>query len=1064
MGSTAKTESSWVSPPKQLQKKNSLKFTQLPSKNRSKIRRKRSLGKNAGGRAGGGVAAGRRGSSSPAPEHIARGTDVPSMSVRVCSRKLNSSWDDPFFQAEYSGENQEDWDDREADEEGGGGGVVTVSRDGRKIYCPDHDLVNIKDFEFDFVFPSSATSAKVYSTSVANLTPHVAKGGHACIIVEGGAGHAKVATALGRMRSMVRLNNDTIQESDLGIIHFAVAQVLSYLDKDRNEMRDLTEEKRKKSKKQKQSRDVSDDKYEHNSPSVTLTWYELLGREGIRDVLHAVSNHEEDGPTRGLNMHDTVGSGVHVPNLLEVEVKNVGDVHRVLHRIRVAEYSESLAGAPSRHSVLSVNVKQYNGRLDVILLGAPFKNEREYSDEELYSDSDEAQNASPPKATWSRELLEAVKQCPRPQVGKLVPSRLFDMSCLLLLLRESILGRIPSSWIVCVESTIDSAAHTLSSVVGAKLIHDSTRREKALKWDGYSGVDSSDDGENREDDEEVSTSTNLGSANAAVKVKDAFVAEKQNIDKKDAVRQSQAAPTVLSKSSLGLDRAQRDSVSVDSKDAGNLASESTKASQKKNSTNLDSHASSDPFCFAVSSKEMASFTIAKLTEISISESGESGMKAHQKKHLVKWFKKILKTSRENESEVRELKTKLETMQRRLRRANNSYAVLSSGINKAKAQQGTVSKGVSGTDSRSVHDLRAQLKKTQNELHDFSVYKDVMEATLGRVNKEMSEARAERDRVMAVCRRLKSKLKSRLVATKMRDLEEMRAKLSTATKEKQKLAENLDAERKMRLSAQAKAQKAEQQAENSADAVEMLASEQQRLSAELENANRKVLQLSKIGSPSSSPKFSVNKVEELQRSVAMLEARNTLLQRQLNQMKTGKNPKPHRNRRANIKTTNFAAPTTSSSLKAKRVKISLKSTPTAGVSVKAALRENVKKSPNSVDRESNSTSSISLKPEVRSETLSKEVAENSSRLKAEKDVQDIDDEEVVTALAALDDVGIVETVYESHGAKATENDVAGQLKNEEDDDISTGVLLERLRQKRMETHEFLNSRLPQKGKF
>ena len=81
------------------------------------------------------------------------------------------------------------------------------------------------------------------------------------------------------------------------------------------------------------------------------------------------------------------------------------------------------------------------------------------------------------------------------------------------------------------------------------------------------------------------------------------------------------------------------------------------------------------------------------------------------------------------------------MQRRLRRANNSYAVLSSGINKTKSQQNTADKGANGADSKSFQDLKAQLKKTQNELHDFSVYKDVMEATLGRVNKEMAEARA-----------------------------------------------------------------------------------------------------------------------------------------------------------------------------------------------------------------------------------------------------------------------------------------------------------------------------------
>jgi hypothetical protein len=1124
--STAKTESSWVSPPKQLQRKDSLRFTRPKGRGgggggggggerRSSGGRLSGNGgkngKNGGnfrhggpgghgghgenGQLGGplsaaGGAARRRGSSSPAPEHVARGGDVPSVSVRVCPRKLNAAWDDPMFEAggaEIIGGQQGEGEEEEEEEAGGGGGVITVSRDGRKIYCPDDDMVNIRDFQFDSVFDTRATSAKVYAARVANLTPHVAHGGHACIVVAGDAAHAKVATALGRRRGRHRSSDDAIQESDLGVVHFAVAQVLSYLDKDQLEQRDSAKEaakKKKKRKKKKKKRhseeeegaaDGSDDDQENGGPSVTLTWYELLGRGSIRDVLAAVSRNEGDGPTPGLSMYDTVGSGVHVPNLLEVEVKNVGDVHRVLQRIRAAEYDESPTGAPLRHSVLSVNVKQYNGRLDVVLLGSPFQEDANpsvgratspasYGSDDGSDYSGDGTPVPPARATWSQELVEAVYECSRPQLQKIVPSDRFNISCLLLLLRESVLGRVPSTWIVCVECTIDAVAYTLETLRGAKLIYDTTRRKKAHQW----GEESSNSSSSDEDDDEGKR----GRAGGEPKLGGTVLHRASSSIAHTTVDAATPRPVAP------VRRPSRSAPNAPAEGAAGAAATTTAAEQ------ADPAPSSDAFSFAVSSKDMATFAVAKLREIVAAEGaaqaghggggggnggglgggggGNGGMKAHQRKHLVPWFKNILKSSRENEAEAQDLKARLEAMQRRLKRANNSYAVLSSASSKAKQQQhggnGGADAGKGGVDARTVTDLRTQLKRTQNELHDFAVYKDVMEATLGRVNSEMAAARAEREQAMVLVRKLKGRLKTRAVAAKSRGMDELRQKLSAVSKERQSLTASLEAERKARVAAERKAKRAEQQAENSADAVEMLANEQQRLAAALEEANRKCAAPTHGSSSSSSPKFGMSKVEELQRSVAMLEARNTQLQRQLRQQTKsgGSSSSGSGNGSGNARrrvaaatsvaaaTASFSAPTASSSRKVSRVRVSLTKTKPSGAATSASEKNN---------RNQRASNNNMKKKRIKSprRSAAETLAKRSSRIKDEEDgVHAVGDEEVAAALAALDDGGIVEP-YENHGGQAGrgDDDLEGEL--------SAAAVLERLRKQRMETQAFLNSR-------
>ena len=140
-----------------------------------------------------------------------------------------------------------------------------------------------------------------------------------------------------------------------------------------------------------------------------------------------------------------------------------------------------------------------------------------------------------------------------------------------------------------------------------------------------------------------------------------------------------------------------------------------------------------------------------------------------------------------------------------------------------------------------------------------------------------------------------------------------------------------------------------------------------------------------------------------------------------------------------------------------MRISLNKTPESVSSKKTSNQGKEKNLSKDANRGSSANESTLSKPEVQDDTLLREVAKNSSILSKEKDIQYIDDEEVITALAALDDVGMVQTTYESHGAKAVENDVADESEEVEDGDMSTSILLERLRQN-IETHEFLNSRL------
>ena len=124
---------------------------------------------------------------------------------------------------------------------------------------------------------------------------------------------------------------------------------------------------------------------------------------------------------------------------------------------------------------------------------------------------------------------------------------------------------------------------------------------------------------------------------------------------KDSTGPTRNVPLASDKPTRDNTKTRQGSVLNDSKDSDKPASQSGEAGNSVSSNSINPKPSSDPFSFTVSSREMASYAIAKLSKIAEVDSNESGMEAHQKKHLVKWTS-ILKSNHENETEVKELRT------------------------------------------------------------------------------------------------------------------------------------------------------------------------------------------------------------------------------------------------------------------------------------------------------------------------------------------------------------------------------------------------------------------------
>jgi hypothetical protein len=188
-----------------------------------------------------------------------------------------------------------------------------------------------------------------------------------------------------------------------------------------------------------------------------------------------------------------------------------------------------------------------------------------------------------------------------------------------------------------------------------------------------------------------------------------------------------------------------------------------------------------------------------------------------------------------------------------------------------------------------------------------LYKDVMEATLARMNVEMTKMKEGREENELKINKLRSKLR---IAAKNAS---QRQKSIENQKEKNNIAEllskalhDLKGERQRVKVFKNTIKNHEENNSRAVEAVEMLVAETEKMKSEMKKIqNKNILLTNTIQEMSknknfkedevavenaremlekqhiNSPKYSRSKVEELQRSVAMLEAKNLMLERSLN---------------------------------------------------------------------------------------------------------------------------------------------------------------------------------------
>ena len=819
------------------------------------------------------------------------------------------------------------------------GGVLTIASDGKTLYCPERGLTNLAQFSFDEIYPTTSSAAKIYSSSVAPLTPHVARGGHACVVVDGGSALSKVNTTLGQRRYEQEYSIDDdggITEKDLGLVHFSVAQILSHLsamEQDGNNLR-----RRERS----------------GAPMLTLTWYELCGRHGIRDIFASAASktnytgNRRRGPTKDMKLVDDPGTGLYVPNLLEVAVESVGDVHRILQRVRDAE-NQAPAGRRKRHSVISINVKSYNGRLNFYMLGDQFKydeedlvvcedSEEEESDSGGNSSRDEDENnadrgeGAPVRNTWSMELFGVLQHLKHRQPQKFVPTSLFEGSSVLLLLRQVLLCRMPSMWLLCVEDSIDAANVTLSTLRGASAIakiltstQDSRLRSYKNPSDRHQQLYRQQEQGQPAQSEQRRPFRNAPGVPGVPSTSAAAAASATSSPFSPMAPPSTATSVPLPPAPPSTKPTK---TTKTTKTTNNMFSDAVLFGDEVGEADNDDDNNNNKHHRAMHNSTGQPFAI--LAE----EKLRTGTNRKQSKQLAEWLNHLLQQAERDSDEVVKLRKRSVHLRRSLDRANVSIKELSTAASRSRQNQTNDDSSMTNQSH-----LQHQLKKTTAELHDFTLYKDVMEVTLARMNVEMTNLKNEREANALVTKKLKNKvrlankklpMKQTVVPFKVQqDLNELKNTVGALTFE-------LEGERRRVASMKQVLKRHENDKMSAVEAVEMLVVETERIQREMKlvqdknivltntinemNRNhhaqeeveeREADQEGKEGKRNnrsankkkngkakgkgnknrhrnnnnednddgkSSPTYSRSKVEELQRSVAMLEARNVMLER------------------------------------------------------------------------------------------------------------------------------------------------------------------------------------------
>ena len=879
-----KTESSWTSPPPS----KNLRF-----KNRSNLNHD-SHHKNS--RSGGGgfkknVSGADFGDHRGKPENIAKGHEKTNMIIRVCNVNEMENMEEEVYEL-----NQDDPVTSPTDSSSQGG-VLTVASDSRTIYCPERDLTNLAEFSYNEIFPSTSKAAKIFANQIAPLTPHVARGGHACVVIDGTSASDKINVTLGHCsenqnqdeedseyeEQEVRQNELNITEKDLGLVHFSVNQILSHLSTMDNGGNDYH-----------QHTDGND------TPVLTLTWYELIGRHGVRDIFASASsnsNNNTHGPTKGMKLIDDPGVGLHVPGLLEVAVRSVGDVHRILKHIRDAE-DHSVFERKRRHSVLSINVKSYNGRLDLYMLSDHFiydedgivetqqlssgNNSSSESYESHSSDEDGDQeggkNGLPLRCLWSEELFQVVYNLNNLMHQKFVPTQLFQRSNILLLLRQILLSRMPSTWLLCVEDSIDTAAVTLETLRGASDIF--------AMIEGHPREYRNPSKRHQINQQQTRPTRNPPSAPSSGI--SSLTAKTSHVHHPSSKQQHHQEQQGLPSSIVHQQQSEQQPEQQEQQQEQQQQNEDSNDSQNHNNNPGVDHTSTK-----AKQNKMALLAMEKLRGNKSSIQGDK---------LSEWLASVMHKNEISTTEMSKLKKRCSLLRKSLDRSNllNKESALQQHSN---SDASTSSHAI---NSDIIAQMKSRIKKLSNEIHDFNMYKDVMEVTLARMNTEMSNAIKQKDYANAMAHKMKAKLQSRKTNSDQRvGVQKIQQQVHDLNVTLQHTTAHLEKEKRHVNSLKLMIKRNEQTKNGAVEAVEMLVNEAQRVQnemkelqednaalnnrvAELKEENQRLNSSTSPSSPNSnknmnsigkgSPKYSRSKVEELQRCVAMLEAKNVVLQR------------------------------------------------------------------------------------------------------------------------------------------------------------------------------------------
>ncbi len=295
-------------------------------------------------------------------------------------------------------------------------GIVTVSHDKRKIYCPTEGMKEVTSFEFDDISDRTTTNAEFFDSSIAPSLDVVWQGGRSTIVLCGNAKRGSDKMAEG----------DFNKANPVGFVHMASANFFS------------------RKAKVLQRTDIDSEDVSSYYP-IRISWYEIRGHK-IVDLLAAASAMNTPAKKKAyankeeLILHEGNGKFIEVSDLLEVEVTCAGDVRKVVNSVR-----ERLKRRRKNvHSVFNISVGTVDGLLTIATLGS-------------------MKTAEGHKSTWVNDLQQTLETLRAKSLKSRIAKNHFRSNTMLLL-RDGLTRRTDLTFIPCITGDIDDAEETLATL------------------------------------------------------------------------------------------------------------------------------------------------------------------------------------------------------------------------------------------------------------------------------------------------------------------------------------------------------------------------------------------------------------------------------------------------------------------------------------------------------------------------------------------------------------------------------------------------------------------------